>query len=180
MKGTYLPGCAQPHAKADSTRASQAVPHPSTDRALRHLTSEFGRDPVHSTRYGRQRREVRQTRHMNTNSPKRPKPSGTREGNTSKRGRAKNETKEKTTGCIKEHAVATKSQTKRGSPKRRKTRGPGEGKNSKKSARQKTEKNTKRQDVSRKMRSRKNRENLGPQWGPGKKTGNCKIFESPL
>ena len=26
--------------------ASQAVPHPSTDRALRRLTSEFGRDPV--------------------------------------------------------------------------------------------------------------------------------------
>ena len=42
--------------KADSTlRSSQAVPHPSTDRALRRLTSEVGRDPVHSTRYGRQR-----------------------------------------------------------------------------------------------------------------------------
>ena len=42
--------------KASSTlRASQAVPHPSTDRALRRLTSEVGRDPVHSTRYGRQR-----------------------------------------------------------------------------------------------------------------------------
>ena len=42
--------------KADSTlRASRAVPHPSTDRALRRLTSEVGRDPVHSTRYGRQR-----------------------------------------------------------------------------------------------------------------------------
>ena len=41
---------------ADSTlRSSQAVPHPSTNRALRHLTSEFGRDPVHWTRYGRQR-----------------------------------------------------------------------------------------------------------------------------
>ena len=44
-------------AKADSTlRTSQAVPHPSTNRALRRLTSEVGRDPVHSTRYGRQRR----------------------------------------------------------------------------------------------------------------------------
>ena len=44
--------------KADSTlRASRAVPHPSTDRALRRLTSEVGRDPVHSTRYGRQRRQ---------------------------------------------------------------------------------------------------------------------------
>ena len=35
-------------------RASQAVPHPSTDRALRRLTSEFGRDPVYSPRYGRE------------------------------------------------------------------------------------------------------------------------------
>ena len=42
--------------KADSTRrSSQAVPHPSTNRALRRLTSEIRRDPVHSTRYGRQR-----------------------------------------------------------------------------------------------------------------------------
>ena len=42
--------------KADSTlRSSRAVPHPSTDRALRRLTSEVGRDPVHSTRYGRWR-----------------------------------------------------------------------------------------------------------------------------
>ena len=41
---------------ADSTlRSSRAVPHPSTDRALRRLTSEVRRDPVHSTRYGRQR-----------------------------------------------------------------------------------------------------------------------------
>ena len=42
--------------KADSTlRSTQAVPHPSTDRALRCLTSEVKRDPVHSTRYGRRR-----------------------------------------------------------------------------------------------------------------------------
>ena len=42
--------------KAHSTlRSSRAVPHPSTNRALRRLTSEVGRDPVHSTRYGRQR-----------------------------------------------------------------------------------------------------------------------------
>jgi hypothetical protein len=42
--------------KADSTlRSSQAVPHPSTNRALRRLTSEVRRDPVHSSRYGRQR-----------------------------------------------------------------------------------------------------------------------------
>ena len=41
--------------KADSTRkCSQAVPHPSTNWALRRLTSEVRRDPVHSTRYGRQ------------------------------------------------------------------------------------------------------------------------------
>ena len=34
-------------------RTSQAVPHPSTDRALRRLTSEFGWDRVYSTQYGR-------------------------------------------------------------------------------------------------------------------------------
>ena len=46
--------------KADSTlRSSRAVPHPSTNRALRRLTSEVGRDPVHSTRYGRQRNYYR-------------------------------------------------------------------------------------------------------------------------
>ena len=40
--------------KAYSTpRGSQAVPHLSTNRALRCLTAEFGRDPVCSTRYGR-------------------------------------------------------------------------------------------------------------------------------
>ena len=45
-----------PAKKAGSTlRTSQAVPHPSTNRALCRLTSEVGRDPVHSTRYGRQR-----------------------------------------------------------------------------------------------------------------------------
>ena len=45
--------------KADSTlRCSQAVPHPSTKRALCRLTSEVKRDPVHSTRYGRQRRSL--------------------------------------------------------------------------------------------------------------------------
>ena len=45
--------------KAGSTlRFSRAVPHPSTNRALRRLTSEVGRDPVHSTRYGRQQREL--------------------------------------------------------------------------------------------------------------------------
>ena len=44
------------HGKADSTlRTSQAVPHPSTIRALCHLTSEVERDPVHLTWYGRQR-----------------------------------------------------------------------------------------------------------------------------
>jgi hypothetical protein len=42
--------------KADSTLScSRAVPHPSTNRALRRLTSEVRKDPVHSTRYGRQR-----------------------------------------------------------------------------------------------------------------------------
>ena len=48
--------CFEPPPKADSTlRSSQAVPHPSTKRALCRLTSEVERDPVHSTRYGRQR-----------------------------------------------------------------------------------------------------------------------------
>jgi hypothetical protein len=43
-------------AKADSTlRSSQAIPHPSTDRALSRLTSEVERDPARSTWYGRQR-----------------------------------------------------------------------------------------------------------------------------
>ena len=43
--------------KASSTqRASQAVPHPSTDRALQRLASEFGRDLAYSLRYGRWRR----------------------------------------------------------------------------------------------------------------------------
>ena len=42
--------------KAGSTRrCSRAVPHPSTNRALCGLTSEVRRDPVYSTRYGRQR-----------------------------------------------------------------------------------------------------------------------------
>ena len=43
--------------KADSTlRSSRAVPHPSTNRALRRLTSEV--NPVNSTRYGRQRNQM--------------------------------------------------------------------------------------------------------------------------
>jgi hypothetical protein len=42
--------------RASSTqRTSQAVPHPSTDRALQRLASEFGRDPAYSLRYGRLR-----------------------------------------------------------------------------------------------------------------------------
>jgi hypothetical protein len=46
--------------KADSTlRTSRAVPHSSTNRALCRLTSEVERDPVHSTRYGRQRKHPR-------------------------------------------------------------------------------------------------------------------------
>ena len=46
--------------KASGTRrASQAVPHPSTDRALRCLTSEFGWDRVYSSQYGRWRNSVR-------------------------------------------------------------------------------------------------------------------------
>ena len=52
----YVYKCGGPFkfAKAGSTlRSSRAVPHPSTNRALRRLPSEVGRDPVHSTRYGR-------------------------------------------------------------------------------------------------------------------------------
>ena len=45
--------------KADSTlRCSQAVPHPSTNQALGSLTSEVRRDPVYSTRYGRQQERL--------------------------------------------------------------------------------------------------------------------------
>ena len=45
--------------KANSTlRASRAVPHPSTDRAFRRLTSEFGWDRVYSTKYGRWRKHL--------------------------------------------------------------------------------------------------------------------------
>ena len=44
--------------KASSTlRTSQAVPHPSTDRAFGCLTSEFGWDRVCSTEYGRWRKQ---------------------------------------------------------------------------------------------------------------------------
>ena len=44
-------------AKADSTlECSQAVPNPGTSWALSRSTSEVERDPVHSTRYGRQRK----------------------------------------------------------------------------------------------------------------------------
>ena len=51
----YIENSSSKEIKADSTlRSSQAVPHPSTDRALRRLTSEVERDPVHSTWYGRQ------------------------------------------------------------------------------------------------------------------------------
>ena len=46
-------------AKADSTlECSQAVPDSGTSWALSHLTSEVERDPVHSTRYGRQRKTM--------------------------------------------------------------------------------------------------------------------------
>ena len=48
-------------AKAGSTRrCSQAVPHLSTSQALCRLTSGVKKDPVHSTRYGRQRQHKNQ------------------------------------------------------------------------------------------------------------------------
>ena len=47
------------HENVDSTlTSSQAVPHPSTNRALCRLTAEVRGDPVHSTRYGRQRVDI--------------------------------------------------------------------------------------------------------------------------
>ena len=46
-------------AKADSTlECSQAVPNPGTSWALSRLTSGVESDPVHSTRYGRQRKTM--------------------------------------------------------------------------------------------------------------------------
>ena len=60
--------------KADSTRrCSQAVPHPSTNQALRRLTSEVGRDPVYSTRYGRQREMYPEMSHIFMKRPWLPK-----------------------------------------------------------------------------------------------------------
>ena len=41
-----------------STRCSQAVTHPSTDRARRCLTSVIGREPVLSTWYGRRQQLI--------------------------------------------------------------------------------------------------------------------------
>ena len=46
---------AVPDPSASTLRYSQAVPDPSANRALSRLTSEVKKDPVHSTRYGRQR-----------------------------------------------------------------------------------------------------------------------------
>ena len=55
-EGEDFATCPVKDEKADSTlRSSQAVPHPRTNRTLCCLTSEVRRDPVHSTRYGRQR-----------------------------------------------------------------------------------------------------------------------------
>ena len=42
--------------KVYSTRYSQAVTHPGTDRARRCLTSGIGREPVLSTWYGRRQK----------------------------------------------------------------------------------------------------------------------------
>ena len=54
--GSHSTVIADKKQKASSTqRDSQAVPHPSTNRALHRLTAEFGRDPVCSMRYGRWR-----------------------------------------------------------------------------------------------------------------------------
>ena len=47
---------------ANSTRCSQAVTHPSTNRARRCLTSVIGREPVLSTWYGRWRQTAKHIR----------------------------------------------------------------------------------------------------------------------
>ena len=58
--------------KANSTlRASRAVPHPSTDRAFRRLTSEFGWDRVYSTKYGRWRKHPIPRTHEAAEAPRR-------------------------------------------------------------------------------------------------------------
>lgn len=44
--------------KGNGTRCSQAVTHPSTDRARRCLTSVIGREPVYSTWYGRYPKDI--------------------------------------------------------------------------------------------------------------------------
>ena len=46
----------------NSTRCSQAVTHPSTNRARRYLTSVIGREPVLSTWYGRWRQTAKNIR----------------------------------------------------------------------------------------------------------------------
>ena len=53
-------------AKDNSTRCSQAVTHPSTNRAQRCLTSVIGREPVFSTWYGRCRRRRQKLGYMET------------------------------------------------------------------------------------------------------------------
>ena len=50
-------GSTQGLRKAYGTRYSQAVTHPSTNRARRCLTSVIRREPVYSTWYGRRQRE---------------------------------------------------------------------------------------------------------------------------
>ena len=47
------------NSKVYSTRYSEAVSHPSTNRARRCLTSGFGREPVYSTWYGRRHQRLR-------------------------------------------------------------------------------------------------------------------------
>ena len=53
---------------AYNTRYSQAVTHPSTDRARRCLTSVIGREPVFSTWYGR-RQQMKINKHSYTFTP---------------------------------------------------------------------------------------------------------------
>jgi hypothetical protein len=44
--------------KAYNTPGSQVVSHPSTRKACRSLTSQIGRDAVHSPKYGRKRKKL--------------------------------------------------------------------------------------------------------------------------
>ena len=59
IKGVENPIQIATKGKDYGTRYSQAVTHPSTNRARRCLTSVIGREPVFSTWYGRNRKNAK-------------------------------------------------------------------------------------------------------------------------